>query len=336
MKTLVLMLVLQHEETDPLKCKTCKPALERAVAYVRAHYRSADVAGIVYAGLMFLMLDPNGPDLQACVQAAGRHAQNPFNNWYFGLSAYFLSEVYLRRPSAEIQGFLNAAMNRAGAMIEDTGGWCHNQGEWRRTNYHKQGGSRDLGMLTGMVFAAMVNMKAAGLELPEALFKKVEKNLEAISDGLGFKYGTDNGCPDFAMGRGAYVFLGLTNGGMDSHPFYDTIVQGLEKRYRDIERGHACACIHHFGVAAAMHRAGKYPQFAEAWIDKLIAKQAADGSISLGCDRGDQFADKTGNAAAFACILLLQKEGAFKPAERRRKVVSSPSAPVKKPPFSRK
>lgn len=305
----------KHDSTDPAVCKTCKPAFDRAVQFVRSNFRGADVAGNAYAGLLFLMLNPKDPDLQACIQAASRSIGTRTggnSNWHIAISAYFLSEVYLRSPEASVQGALINAINTAGGTMEQTGGWGHSPGFWRSNNYHKKGGSRDLGMVTAMMFAAMVNMKAGGIGIPESLYRRVEKHLESISDGLGFNYGSDNKVPDTAMGRGGYVLLGLTNAQIDHHPFYPKLVEGVKKRYKSVDKGHACASLHHYAIAAAMHRIGEYSAFASHWIDPLIAAQKKNGSISLGCDRGDKHADETANAAVFAILLLLQKEGAFK------------------------
>jgi hypothetical protein len=331
----------KHDSTDPAVCKTCKPAFDRAVQFVRSNFRNADVAGHAFAGLLFLMLNPKDTDLQACVQSATRSIGTRTggnSNWYIAISAYFLSEVYLRTREASVQGALVNAINTAANTMEQTGGWGHSPGFWRSNNYHKKGGSRDLGMVTSMMYAAMINMKSGGIDIPEALLRRVEKHLESISDGQGFNYGSDNKVPDSAMGRGSYVFLGLTNARMDNHPFYSKLIEGLKKRYKNVDQGHACASLHHYGVAAAMHRLGEYATFSGHWLDKLIAAQKKNGSISLGCDRGDSHADETANAAVFAIILLLQKEGAFKAEGNKVEWKPAPAGPGKSngSPFSQK
>lgn len=305
----------KHDSPDPATCKICKPALDSAVAFARSNFRNSNLAGHTFTGLMLLILGDKGQDLQACIEFAGRSIQTPTggnSNWFIAMSAYFLSEVYLRDPSDKVRGMLVNAINTAGGTMEQTGGWGHSPGFWRSNNYHKKGGSRDLGIVTGMMYGAMLNMKAAGIGIPDAMFRRVEKHLESISDGSGFNYGTDNKVPDVCMSRASYVYLGLTNGQIDEHPFYAKIAEGLGQRFKKIEEGHACGALHHFGVAAAMHRAGKYADFSAYWIDRLIAKQKKDGSISLGCDAGDKFSDATSNAAVLAILLLLQKDGAFK------------------------
>jgi hypothetical protein len=326
----------KHDSSDPTACRTCRPVYDRAVAYVRANYPGSNIAGHVYAGLLFLIQGQKGSDLQACVQFASRAAQSRTggnSNWYIALAAYFLSEVQLRDPSPAVQGALVSAINAAASTMEQTGGWGHSPGFWRSNNYHKKGGSRDLGMVTSLIFAALLNMKAAGIAIPDALFRRVEKHLESISDGHGFSYGTDNKVPDTAMGRGGYVLLGLTNAQISEHPFYAKIAEGLSRRVKDTGTGHACACLHFFSAGAAMHRLGKYPEFASHWIDRLIAAQKRDGSISLECDRGDKHADPTSDAAVLAILLLLQQEGAFK--AEGRKVEWKP-APAPRDPKNKK
>ena len=104
-----------HEEKDPMKCAKCKPALEKAVSYVRGHYRGDGLPGHIYAGLMFLMMGDTGPDFQACVSYATRSIESGgFNrNWYLGLCWYFLSEVYLRCPTGEVNNALVKAFEVA-------------------------------------------------------------------------------------------------------------------------------------------------------------------------------------------------------------------------------
>jgi tetratricopeptide (TPR) repeat protein len=71
---------------------------------------------------------------------------------------------------------------------------------------------------------------------------------------------------------------------------------------------------------------GKFKEASRA-IDKLIAAQKPDGSIMLASDGGGKFDDPVGDAAVFALVLLLQKEGVFK--AEGKKVEWKP-APAKK------
>jgi hypothetical protein len=337
MTSLAFLLLLQdpHPDPDPHKCATCRPALEKAVSYVKSNFRRGQLPGHVYAGLMFLILGDRGQDLQTCVSYAARSSRSTYN-WDLALSLYFLSEVQLVLPTADVNNALVEGVNNAIRTIEPSGGWGHRQGYGEKTGYHKKGGSRDLGILTSMIFGALWNMRAAGMSVPESLLKRAEKNLESICDGHGFAYGNDNKVPDVAMSRAGYVYMGLTNAGQAEHPFLPKIVQGLEKRYKGLERGHSFAPLHHYGCAAAMHRAGLYARFAAEWIDKLIARQKSDGSVDLVHDGGTRgrkpWENASANTAAFAVILLLQKEGAM-PVKKGN---SASSASDRRSPFSQR
>jgi hypothetical protein len=325
MKVALALLVLaapawaqtKKHDKDPHKCAVCRAALERAASYALTNYRSSGVAGHAFTGLMLLVMGDRGREFQACVACCSRACTSTYN-WDLCLSLYFLSEVAVRAPTAEVQNALVAGLNTAARTREPTGGWGHALGYSDKNGYAKSGGSRDLGVVTSMIYGAMWNMKAAKIGVPKELFESVEKHLNTIFDGGGFSYGTDcNGWRDDGMGRSAYTFLGLANAGETQHPFYDKMLQALGQRFKNIEGGHAFAPIHHFGTAAAMHRAGRYQEFADEWIDKLITKQKADGSVDLVTDWGKRgkfpWENATANAAAFASILLLQKEGAFAP-----------------------
>jgi hypothetical protein len=334
--TALLLGQTRHTDGDPRACPACRTAVERAVSYALTHYRSSGLAGHAFTGLMLLVLDNTGGDFQACVACCKRACTSTYN-WDLALSMFFLSEAMARRPSGDLQNALVAAANTAGKTQEPTGGWGHSLGFSDKTGYAKKGGSRDLGVLTSMIYGALWNMKAAKISVPKALFERIEKHLDSIFDGGGFNYGTDCRWRDDSMGRSAYTFLGLANAGAADHPYYEKMVRALEQRCKGIERGHAFAPLHHFGTAAAMHRAGLYSKFSEEWVDKLIARQKPDGSIDLVHDGGQRgkfpWENAAANAAAFASILLLQKEGAFGP----RPAARAPGAlPSKKSPFSQK
>lgn len=327
-----------HSERDPYKCPKCRPALDKAVSFARKNVGGAQVHGKVFAGMLYLALgDSTGTNncVQYCAGAVRTSGGN--RNWYLGLCMYFLSEANLRHPSGTAASALSGALPVAAEQQEETGGWCHYKGMWKQNNYDKIGGGKDLGMITSMVYASFWNMKAAGLAVPANLEERVLKNLESISDGHGFCYGTGNKWGDITMSRGSYTLLGLINANKRDHPFFSKIESGYANRLKDTGKGHALAPLHWYGVGAGLYHLGRYKEFADQWLDHLLGLQKPEGWLSLECDRGDKYLDKVANAAVLGLLLLFQKDGILdspgkkKAAPKSDKPDSNRSSPFARP-----
>lgn len=320
-----------HTSQDPRKCKVCKPALEKALTYTLKNYKSSGLAGHVYAGFLFLIMDYAGDtqfhdELQECVKWCQNAIKTEgFNgNWYLGMCYIFLAEYAVRYPDPAVLKTLQDGLKIAAKNQEETGGWCHHLEMWKKNNYNKIGGGRDLGMVTSMIYGAFLIMKYHLKIDPGVTMEKAHKNLESISDGMGFCYGTDNRWGDICMSRASYVFLGITSSKQMNHPFTTKIINGLKQRYKQVDQGHAFGPLHYFGVAAAMHRLGpaEYQKFFDEWGNKLIAAQKEDGSVDMKSDGGkradaDRFMDPNASTPVFAAILMLQKPGVFLPGQKK-------------------
>ncbi len=206
----------------------------------------------------------------------------------------------------------------AGETQEPTGGWCHTRGFAAST----PGYATDLASITTMMYAAMLNMKASGIPVPETLFASAQKNLESVSDGMGFSYGTGNSVSDYSMGRGAWAWLGLSKTPDACPKAFKNIPMGLRARYKSVLNGHAFPPLHYTAAALSTHLLGSsdYSKFFQYWGDRLFALQKEDGSIELphkemGTVSGKPLTPAEDgyvcSTAAFAIILLLQHPGAF-------------------------
>jgi hypothetical protein len=297
--------------------------VNKAKDYVRANYKQSRIAGHVFAGFMFLMDGQSGAELADCVSYCCKaiRQKGSMENWHTGMSLYFLSEVYLRTPTAEIQAALVEGMRLAAERIEpETGGWCHEKEYWKKDGYNKRGGGKDIGILTCMYYAAFLEMKSFGID-PGPTMERARKNLESISDGFGFRYGTDNKVPDRCLSHGAFVLLGIRGAGLSEHPFMPKIIEGLSQRYTKCFESHAFAPLHYFAVGAAMHRMGQYAKFAECYLGKF--QQLKDGSVPMKSDSGrrpdtDKQMDSVASTAVFACLVMMQKEGVFMPKGKKK------------------
>lgn len=305
---------------DFRKCRKCAPSLARAMAYLKANFenpKTKRVIGSMTGGYMMsgfaFMMDGEGSqkELEKCV----RHCCEAINdtgynrNWYLGMSFFFLAEYSMKYGmTPQIQKAFQEGLKKAEEQQEKTGGWCHHLRMWTEDGYNKKGGGQDLGMITTMMFGAFMELKTLGIN-PGPIVDRTQKNLESISDGTGIRYGTDNNVGDAAMARASYALLGLQATGRLTHPFYPKFTKGLEQRYKEIEKGvHGYAPFHYFSVAAASHRMGpdQYRKFADEWLDRLMAKQTAEGVVALEDD-------DVASTAVYACILMMQKDRIFMP-----------------------
>lgn len=323
---LAALLAAQDPSHNPdyKKCRLCSTALSKGEEYILGHYKSSGLAGHVFSGFFFLIDDSgrHSAELSDCVAYCCKAIrQKGFNeNWYTGMSMFFLAEYALRFPSAEVHNALTEGARLAAERIEpETGGWCHHREYWKEDGYNKRGGGKDLGILTSMFYAAFLEMKSMGLD-PGPTAERAKRNLESISDGFGFGYGTDNRVGDRCLSHGGIVFMGIRGAGLSDHPFAAKIIEGLRQRTTKCFEGHAFAPLHYFGAGAAMHRLGaaEYRKFCDATLDKLIAAQLADGSVPMQSDGGkradcDKNMDGVASTAVLACLILLQQEGAFVP-----------------------
>jgi hypothetical protein len=311
---------------DYRKCKKCAPALAKAMAYLKANLDSDKVkrpigcptGGYMMAGFAFMM-DNNGEswtkELERCVQSCVNAVHDDYfnRNWYLAMGLFFLSEYSMKYGmTPKIEKALKDGLKNAREQQEETGGWCHHLGMWKG-GYNKNGGGKDLGMATALIYGALLEMKALGMGTGDVA-ARAQKNLEDISDGVGIRYGTDNGVGDAGMARASYVLLALQATGNAGHPFYAKYLKGLEQRYKHIdEEIHGYSPFHYFSVAAAMHRAGpeEYRKYVEEYLDKMIASQTPEGVITLRAD------DDIANTAVFAAAVMMQKDRVFCPRASR-------------------
>ncbi|HXX92127.1 MAG TPA: hypothetical protein VEN81_00745, partial [Planctomycetota bacterium] len=244
-------------------------------------------------------------------------------NWYLSMCMIFLAEHATRYGlTPEVEKALAEGLKMAAKQEEDTGGWCHHLRMWKEDNYNKKGGGQDLGMVTTMIYGSFVEMKALGITVGP-MMEKAQKNLESLSDGMGVRYGTDNGVGDAAMARASWVLMALLGTNQPTHPLYAKYEKGLEQRYKKIEEGvHGFAPLHYFSVAAALHRLGPdwYGRFTAEYLDRLIKTQTPEGIVPL---HGE---DDVASTAVFAAIVMMQKPGAFRPPTRKK-----PAAPAEEP-----
>lgn len=312
-------------DPDFRKCKKCGPALGKALSYLKANYKNPQTkrvigsmaGGYMMGGFAFMMEGGSPKELEDAVKYFCQAIKDTgFNrNWYLSMGLFFLAEYATRYGlTAEIERALAEALKMAAQQQEATGGWCHHLQMWQEKGYNKMGGGRDLGMVTTMIYGAFLEFRALGVEINPAMMEKARANLEAISDGAGIRYGTDNMVGDAGMARASYVLLGLQASGRTADPWAAKFTKGIEQRYKSVPKGvHGFAPLHWFSVAAAMHRMGPewYRMYGDEYLDKLIATQMPEGIVPLDGE------DDVASTAVFACIVMMQKDGIFLPSKAK-------------------
>jgi hypothetical protein len=318
---------------DYRKCKKCKAALSKAIGYVKANYKRIRTQSLLpnyfFTGFMAMMDDSGqlGGELAECVRQMKRALENPprvMGGWTLGMASFFLAEYAIKTGDASAINTIRSALKRIERDQEESGGWGHFKDDPNKEKYAKNGGSRDLGIITSMIYGTFLFLESKGTKIG-GVKDRALKNLEKISDGAGFSYGIDMKWGDLCMSRASYLLLMLLATENTSHPMCSKIIQGLDKRYKNCAQGHAFAPLHYFSVAAAMHRLGPghYKKFTDHYLDKMIAAQNADGSIDWKSDGGKRpDIDKHGmnpacSTAVFATIIMLQQPGVFSGKSKR-------------------
>jgi hypothetical protein len=307
---------------DPPKARTAA-AYDKAISHVLSQFPKASFSVKFVCGFLFLADGRYPAQLQQVIEACGRahKSANSFNgNWGVAMAALFLSEVYRLRPSEEVKAALLKLVETAAGSQEPTGGWTHHKGFGAGKKYC----SDDLAIVTAMLYSAFRNMAASKFEPPRGLVEKTERNLLGLLTPQGLNYGTRDAWGETTGSRIGFASLGLLSAGMTDHKICSTAASALPARLPKLDRGHGTGALHLLGVVLACHRLGPdmYRRLTDAWLEKLIALQDAQGGLLLGDDKaaGGEARLMGGNAgstAAFALMMLLHKDpDRLKPARR--------------------
>jgi hypothetical protein len=229
-----------------------------------------------FAGLAFIAQGstPGSGDyaaqLKECVDKVMSVEGTGFNqNWYNAIAGLFLAEVYKKEPNDAIKTKLEDIAKAMARSQEATGGWTHTKGHKYNLPLCK-GPIPDICFLTSMTVAAIGNIKACGIKVPDGMLDKALANLASLEDGRGgIGYGTNNPLADKGGGRGGGVILGMhemnNTGGA-----YGKYAQTLKERCGGLEHGHGCTTLHFLYGGIAMYLTGSWAQFKSTWIDKVL------------------------------------------------------------------
>jgi hypothetical protein len=305
-----------HSNPNFWKCKACFPAYERALKYVREQLRKTSFPAQMHAAWLLLADGRQKKDLDYCVaraidwKAQIRNSQHA-RNWYPALAGLFLTEYYKFYPTPEVKKALEAIIKHFAEVQEITGGWFkwHKGAYTDRLDYP----SKDLGMLTSIVYGMFWSLKTLRFEVPKKTFDQATACLDKLHSARGIAYGTPQRGGETTGARGSFICLGLDYAGQKQHKILKTYRDLLPKLIPNLNQGHHVGGLHCLGVVLGCRIAGRktYQQLISSWLDYYLAEQKVDGNVYIGDDEdaGGEIGLLRGDVAstsAFALMILLQ------------------------------
>ncbi len=321
---------------DPMKCKACLPAYEKAASYVSGKIKASTFPVKMVAGWLFLADERFEKELQHCVDCAVNWRRQPGwrehshpENWYPALAAVFLAEYYKYRREPRVL----AAMNDLAKWFASTqepkndGWWKWKEGAYTdRLDYSVV----NHGFVTSLVMSFFYTAREHGVGIPERAFKSGDDALLYITTERGIGYGLPrkggHGWGDKTGARGAWVIQGLAYSGHLGHKVWKIYEKILPDLVPNMDKGHHVGAFHGLALVLGCHVLGPaaYRKLADCWLKKLLAKQGAEGNLYIGDDgeaggepgllRGD-----VGSTAAFALLIRLQDPRLLTPRDRARR-----------------
>ncbi|MHC4660258.1 MAG: hypothetical protein ACYS8W_01095 [Planctomycetota bacterium] len=312
----------EHDSKDPLKCSVCAPAYEKAIQATRKNIRSARFPTKMMMGWVLLADGRFPEDVQHVVDTALSRWKSYSGqvqhgtNWGPVLAGQFLAEYYKYKPSKKLlKVFAEIVKHFEEQQEPSTGCW----GKWLGQGL-KGYPVKDMGMLSCMIFGYLHTVKKFGVEVDKDMLSRADSRLQKNLSKMGMSYGTGQRGPDQTGGRGGAIMHQLAFAGMKSHKIYTTYKPLLPKMIPNMHKGHHiggwhCQCV---VMGCFTLGSGVYKQLTNYWLDKLIAKQDADGSVYIGDDGADGgeeglLGGNHASTAAFALMILLQDSSRLKP-----------------------
>jgi hypothetical protein len=318
-----------------MKCEVCRPAYDKALAYVNERLSKSTFAVKMVAGWLYLADGRHEKELKQCIDAAvgwreqrrWRERSHP-GNWYPALAAVLLAEYYKYHPEPRVKEAMQKTVDYLVTSQEpaNKGWWKWKEGAYKeRLDYSVV----NHGYITSLVMSFFYTARVHGVGVPDETFNSGKEALARISGRRGIGYGLPRGgggpWSDKTGARGAWMIQGLGYAGELEHDVWKTYETLLTKRMAYMDQGHHVGAFHCLAMTLGCHMQGPeaYKQLSSYWLGRLMAKQKEDGSVYVG-DDGDAGGEvgllrgHTGSTAAFALLILLQDHNRLIPPSRKR------------------
>lgn len=320
-----------HDSPIPSRCRRCSIAYEKAIKHTvqrlpQARYPTKMIMGWV------LLADGRYPKEAKRVldeallwdkRVGPKEPHNHRRNWYPTLAGIFIAEYAKHHPSRDLIEAMDGIVKHFALVQERTGGWYKwHEGAYKdRLDYP----AKDLGMLDSMIFGFLWSARTHGVKVPAETLQKADDCLEKLLSGRGISYGTPQRGGDPTGARGAFAMLGLYYSQNQKHRIATTYKTLLPQQIPNLDQGHHVGGLHCLGVVLGCRLLGRtaYRKLTDAWLDRLIDKQEADGGVYVG-DDGDAggevglLGEDDASTGAFALMILLQDPSRLQPAVERK------------------
>jgi hypothetical protein len=319
-----------HAATCPVRCKTCAPAINRALDFLAKNMKSegmeagngGDVVVTCIAGLAFMANGVHADKVEKAAQfvakrvgekskvrtATGEELEG-FGNWDLAFAGLFLAEVYAARPTPDLEKKLRAIAQKICEQRQENGGWGH----------AKDYAYGDLVVATNACLAALGAMKMVRIPVPDDVITKGVKYLESTSDGGVVGYSPRAGQRGWGhAGRASGAAYAMLKCGATGS-YYKRVSAFVKNNVKTVPQDHASPTLHYLmsGLFTYMLGLDAWRDYRANFLDLWLSAQKDDGRFVCPTEsdleaRGDKDLDEVVGAnymtAVFALVYALPLE----------------------------
>jgi len=319
-----------HAATCPVRCKTCAPAIARALDFLARNMKSegleagngGDVVVTCIAGLAFMANGVHADKVEKAAQfvakrvgeksrvrtAAGEELEG-FGNWDLAFAGLFLAEVYAARPTPDLEKKLRVIAQKICEQRQENGGWGH----------AKDYAYGDLVVVTNACLAALGAMKMVRIPVPDDVITKGVKYLESTSDGGVVGYSPRAGQRGWGhAGRASGAAYAMLRCGATG-AYYKRVAAFVKSNVKTVPQDHASPTLHYLmsGLFTYMLGLEAWRDYRTHYLDLWLSAQKDDGRFQCPTEsdleaRGDKDMDEAVGAnymtAVFALVYALPLE----------------------------
>lgn len=312
----------KHNSVDPLKCRVCSSAYNKALALVLKKLsgaRAGRSANKILTGWLLLADGRHSAELKALVKEAitWKYPNGSQSNWYRALTALFLVEYAKFFPDQKVKRKLRELVIEFQELQWPKGGWSY-----KPLPGNKIAGTGSVhGMMSSIIYSFLLSAKTLGVEVPDKMLSRADASLmKCFKKGIGIGYKVSLPKGEKTGARGGILMHGLSYAGKTDHPIYRDHLTLLPKLIPDLEQAHHAGYLQGLGVVLGCFNIGPsaYKKLTDRWLDRLMARRNSDGSVCIDSDQsrfdpGVKRRETFPSTAVFALMILLQDPTRLQP-----------------------